>query len=69
MTSLEFVSKTIKSIGTNRFEIELVEVDSGKYCIKTHIYNEEKVDFSELINDYNNAAYLFDIKVRELEGN
>lgn len=61
-------STTLKSIGTKRYEVELVEVDSGQYCIKTHIYSQEKIDFSELIRDYNVATHIFDAKVKKLEG-
>jgi hypothetical protein len=61
------MSKTIKMIGRKNFIVELVELDSGLYCVRHEV--NEKMHFSESIQDFNLASYLFDLKLQELEGN
>lgn len=66
--------RLIKSIQTDKFEISLVERDNHKYQI---IYVgvpveppfETEPGVSEMISDYKTADFLFDVKLRELEGN
>ncbi len=62
-------AKVIKCIGTKRFEVELFQLESGFYCIKHDNKKEGKVAFSETINDFKTASFMFDLKVQELEGN
>lgn len=60
-------STTIKSIITNRFEVELFQYDDGAYCIR---YRTNKDDmYSERITDFGMASFMFDLKVHDLEGN
>lgn len=59
---------TLKSIGTKRYEVELIEAESGQYRIKTQIYGNEKIEFSEPVRDYNMATAIFDAKIKKLEG-
>lgn len=61
------MSKTLKLVGTKNFTVELVELDSGMYCVRHEV--DEKMHFSEKITDYNIASYMFDLKLQELEGN
>ena len=61
------MATTIKSVGNNHFTLELVELDSGMYCVRFEA--NEKMHFSEKILDYNTASYMFDLKLQELEGN
>lgn len=60
-------SKTIKAYYMQRFEVELLQYDDGAYCIRYRV-NDNDDEFSERITDYHSAAYMFDIKVRDLEG-
>lgn len=57
---------TVKSLLTNRFEIELIQDRNGRYCIRYTNRGEEK--YSEWITDFLTASYLFDAKLQELEG-
>ena len=63
--------KTIKSIETSKYEIALIELPDGRYCV---FYGRPQDSFerytaSEEFRDYNIAAYMFDLKLMELEGN
>lgn len=58
----------IKSINTNRYNIELFQTNNDKYIIKYENNKFHGVNYSELINDYKIASYLFDLKIEELEG-
>lgn len=58
--------KCIKMIGNKRFIIGLYETKSSKYRIV--VEKQEVKQDSELINDYAMASFLFDMKLRELEG-
>jgi hypothetical protein len=60
--------KTIKAYNTKRFKVELYETTGNSYIIKyENTYSEAQ--YSEVLNDYNMASYLFDLKIDELEGN
>lgn len=59
---------TIKLIGTKNFEVELYEMPSGLYCIRYENRRLGGSDYSENIQDFKTASYLFDVKVAELEG-
>lgn len=60
-------AKVIKMIGTKNFVLSLYESVSGRYYIEYE--HKEKVTMSEPMDDFNNASYLFDLKLQELEGN
>jgi hypothetical protein len=60
--------KKIKAIETKNFTVELHET-SDKYLIKYENHSYGGAHYSELLNDYAMATYLFDLKVSELEGN
>lgn len=61
--------KTIKSIDTFRYKVDLIETINDTYIIK----HESKVyglpSKSEEIHNFKTASFLFDVKVDELEGN
>lgn len=56
----------IKGYCTKMFEVELIQDRYGRYCVryKTPIKDEQ----SEWMTDYSLASYLFDLKIRDLEG-
>lgn len=64
------MTKTIKQISTKNYEIAIVELPDGRYCV---FYGHPEDDFekytsSEPMYDYKLASYMFDLKLRELEG-
>jgi hypothetical protein len=54
-------------ISTTTFEIVLLELVSGEYCVAYE--QNEKVTISEPVRDFNVANHMFEIKLQELEGN
>jgi hypothetical protein len=60
--------KLIKSLENPRFKIQLFETND-KYVITYENNQHHGINYSEAIQDYKMAAYLFDLKVAELEGN
>lgn len=60
--------KTIKAISTRRYEIELVQLDSGHFRISYEGSMTDEPVIGEAIQDYKLASELFDLKVQELEG-
>lgn len=56
----------IKSIVTRTYEISLYETFNGFQIEYTSMRTGDRI--SEMLKDYNTATYLFDLKVRELEG-
>jgi hypothetical protein len=62
-------TKLIKSITTKRYTIELTEKNDGMYYIYYDGKNMKHARLSEAIKDFNTATYLFDLKLREFEGN
>ena len=61
--------KTVKMIGTRLFEVVLIQQDSGIYIIQYHRKSDSGFDYSEDIQDFKTASFLFDLKVQEMEGN
>lgn len=59
--------KTVKLIGTKRYEIELLETKYGWYYIKYEIRGN-KVNFISPLYDFNIASSIFNEKYDELEG-
>lgn len=59
--------KTIKMISTKTYEIALVEMVNGQYCVAYE--QNEKFIVSELVKDYHTADYMFESKLQDLEGN
>jgi hypothetical protein len=59
-------AKIIKSIGSNNFEVTLLQLESGSYCILTT--NNDIEEFSEPIRDLTNAMYVFEAKFIALQG-
>jgi len=62
-------SQKIKAVTTPRFEIILIQLPSGQYCIGYEKPTDEKPTLSEPITDLGMAMHMFDVKLRELEGN
>ncbi len=58
--------KTIKLMATKHYEVILVELPSGSYRVGCEVHGQ--TTFSETIKDFNTASYIFDLKLRELEG-
>lgn len=58
--------KILKSVATKTFEVALVEANSGYYYILYEV--QDKVTQSESIKDFAIASFLYDAKLRELEG-
>lgn len=58
--------KVIKSIETRSFEISLVQLEHGGFCVM--YAKDDKTHMSEAVNDYKMAAFMFDLKLQELEG-
>lgn len=61
-------AKVIKSITAPKFEIALYELGNGEYIVAYITVILEKPQVSENIRDYKTAAFMFDLKLRELEG-
>lgn len=61
--------KVVKAIETKRFEVLMVEMPNGAYRILSGPNSQGGTDASEPINDFFTASYLFDMKVRDFEGN
>lgn len=59
-------AKIVKSVGDKNFEITLLQLESGSYCVLS-IRNETET-FSEPIRDLTNALYVFESKYLELQG-
>lgn len=67
--------QTIKSIETKQFEIKLAQVPSGSYYV-AYVRKDKKgklleadAYISAAMNDYTNAAFVFESLLQELEGN
>ena len=60
--------KTIKAISNSRYEVILVRMSNGSFRVGYGRPGGEP-QISEPVVDYKTAAYLFDIKVMEMEGN
>lgn len=65
MNKIENVT-VIKSINRPNFEIAMIETELGDYLVIYEILDQ--VHSSELLPDYKTAAFLFDLKLQELEG-
>lgn len=59
--------KIIKLIGRPDYEVELLESKHG-YYIRSEQRGDETEYFSDLIQDLHMANYMFDLKLRDLEG-
>lgn len=59
--------KTIKSISSRNFDISLVQAASGGFRV-LYAKGGGEVTMSEPVFDYKMAAYMFDVKLQELEG-
>lgn len=57
----------IKEISTPKYQIILSQTEDGYYYVSYHNILEFDA-ISEPIKDYKTAAYLFDLKLQELEG-
>ncbi len=60
------MNRLIKSLTTGKFKVELYETPEG-YQIQFDT-NRGDVKQSETINDFNMAAFMFEAKIQELEG-
>lgn len=58
----------IKEVIAPRFEIRLLQLPSGQYCIGYQKTDDEEPSFSEPLIDLGLALHLFDVKLQELEG-
>jgi hypothetical protein len=61
--------KVIKALNTSKYSIELVETPSHMYVVQYEAKRYGERQYSEPVNDYNTASFLFDLKIEELEGN
>lgn len=61
-------AKLIKSIQGTTFEVAMYELASGAYVVAYITSVIERPQVSENIQDYKTAAFMFDLKLRELEG-
>ena len=66
---MEQSMKVIKYVGTLRFDLGLIQYDDGMYAVEYQNGPAAGVEVSEKINQFDTASYLFDLKLRELEGN
>ena len=57
----------IKEVQTSKFVITLFELENGRYEVQTDTY--KGVKSTAPIRDYGTAAYVFDLFVRDLQGN
>lgn len=62
-------AKILKSLVTKRFTIELYQLDSGKYCIHYENIAMDLKNYSEPVDDFIIARWLYDKKIQEVEGN
>lgn len=60
--------KLIKALTTSRYKVELIETDNAQYIVQYEAKRYGERQYSEPVNDYNTASFLFDLKVDELEG-
>lgn len=61
-------AKQIKSFAGPKFEIGMYELPNGEYIVAYITVVSERPNVSENIKDYKTAAFMFDLKLRELEG-
>jgi hypothetical protein len=61
------MNKVIKAISTNRYEVELSKDQDDMYQIKYVSNILVGASYSECLQDYGMASYLFDLKVADLE--
>jgi len=59
--------KITKSVTTERFKIELIEMPNGSYRI-SYVSSDLDPIVSEMISDLKLGLYMFDLKLLELEG-
>lgn len=58
--------RLIKAVNTPQFEIEMYQDGYGRYRIRYKYLG--KVSYSEYITDFGTASFMFDVKLKELEG-
>lgn len=63
-------AKLLKMRGTIHGDVELYQLDSGKFCVKScrSSDKEEDADYSAPVEDLNTATFVFDAIVRAYEG-
>ena len=64
--------KLVKSVSTRRYEVTLYQTEKDMFVILYANHGDSgfaSAGESEKINNYQTASMLFDIKLREFEGN
>lgn len=64
----EVQNKLLKSVSKKRYDVGLYEKPTGAYVIVFEDTANETTHASEIIQDYNMASFMFDLKVQDLEG-
>lgn len=59
------VKNTVKGIHNNKYVVELLELTTGGYVIRSGNLDAIK-EYSNPIRDFGIASYLFDIKIKNL---
>lgn len=63
------LSRIVKGYICDKYEVELMQDEEGRYFVRYALPALEEEHFSEFITDYGTASYMFDLKIQELEGN
>ena len=61
-------NETVKHVGTQRYEVSVLVDQDGMYTIAYQTIYDNRVNYSENIQDYLMASQLFDMKLMELQG-
>lgn len=61
--------EVVKHYGNQKFEVAVVQDSDSMYCIRWNTAIDEMDIYSEYVADYNVATFLFDHKIKQLEGN
>ena len=61
-------AKTVKSFSTEKFDVALLELPNGRYVVAYQTLLSDGPIIGEPVADYHNASFLYDIKIKELEG-
>lgn len=60
--------ESIKSVTTPRYRLDLFQDEAGSYHIRYENLSAETIEYGSY-KDYSLAAYVFDMKLNNLEGN
>ena len=60
---------TVKLIATKNFEVELLQLEDGAYTVRYQRRGRTAHHYTDDVSDLSFALKMFDLKLREMEGN